>query len=181
MAATRQPASATAARVAGIAEAPPPAQQHRRAKHLAIKPDFARAARLARQAAGVSQRQLALDLGVQPRQIEDTEHSHKPHAVSLLHVVRGPRVWGLRMIGWAANEHEATVHPLPVVLEEPEAVRTARLTRELLDVPTVATAHLSDGVRDRVEAERELHEVREAIAELLGREALLVAEIRRAR
>ena len=182
MASSQRPASAVRAEVTASA---PDVTAHTltRAKHLRLrlKIDAARESRLGRQDAAVTQDQLALDLGVTPTIVKRTELPDEPQAASVLHVVLGPRAWALRLLRWQAAPHRALVVDAPPVVECSEPERTYALQKELLDVLNVRAENLRDGGHDLAEAERELVELRQALAKGHEHEAHLVALVAKLR
>ncbi len=166
MTSSRNSAAQGSAALDSNAAAALPVHPYSRPKRLSLKAEMARASRLAREAAGVTQRQLALDIGAQAAHVARAELAHERETISVLHVARGPRAWALSMIGWAAAEHGATVETLPAVESLPQHARDARVQLECGDVVRAVAEGAADGTHDRgdlIKREREIVEAIEAL------------------
>lgn len=126
-----------------------------RAKHL--KPDFARAARLARETVPepVSQRDVAADLDVPQTIVHRWEQGDDSHAPSVLHVA-GTRFHSLAeaLVRWQASFHELQVlSAVRVLYGDNHAKRLATLIVECGALTTGFAAALVDGVLTDTELE----------------------------
>lgn len=180
MARSQHPAASAAAHRITDAAPMPARVSSDRAKHLKLsarrtkerdKRVLGPALALALDLDGVSQTHLAIACGVDQPQVSRWHSQHETEAPTVLHV-RLAAAAGL--VHWA---RAASVRELPAVVDEPEADRLHRLTKELLDVPTIASKHLvGDGKRDGYERAQERRELLEALAVIEARLALLDSE-----
>lgn len=132
-----------------------------------LKSEFARAARAARNASGLSQRELAAEIGAQPAYVARCELSHEVHALSVLHVASAPeraRERAIGLIRWQADCHGLDITPRARIEHDDEhLVRLSSVMRECSDVPRVLAEALSDGMTTLDELEQIEREARESI------------------
>lgn len=153
-----------------------------------LRADYARASRVAREHADLSQSELADELGVTKPFVGHSERSDsgRPTA-NVLHVASSAhspaaRAWGAEVVRWQAAQLAL------VVLERAEdlfgddhGARLASVTRDCTDVPRELAAALSDGVLTLDELERLEREAREAAQAALEVQAWCAREIARRR
>jgi transcriptional regulator with XRE-family HTH domain len=87
-----------------------------------IKLELSRAARRAREAAGITQEQLASAIDTSranTRRWEDTEHPMSP---SIAHLAIAPRDYALPLLAYAARQHAHEVLAAPVVEQDAAAL-----------------------------------------------------------
>jgi hypothetical protein len=165
------------ARVA-VAEASARGRAAERAKTL--KPDLARALRLARNEHAIEQHELH-----HRRQlVSDWENDDEPHAPTLLHLAacdERSRPVAVAALRWLAAKLGLLVTEAPAIDAVSEEVRAMRVLTECTDVPRALAERRADGRDDVLELERELRETHEALETLAKHAAYLVREIERAK
>lgn len=149
---------------------------------LAIKRRAALISRQARELEGLTQRDLAPELGADQSNLARFEIGTETVAINIVHLVAGARsplarAYVLRIKRWLDSE----INPAADVHGENELARLASLTAESGDVLRCLTASLVDGEQttdELVLLEREAGELEQAAAEARARYA---AELRRRR
>jgi transcriptional regulator with XRE-family HTH domain len=156
-------------------------------RRLALKPELARSLRVDREQAGISQRDLAAELQVQPSHLARCELAAEPHALTELHLAAAAespvaRGWGLGRVRWLASRFAA------VVLERPEPVhgddhgaRLASVTVECSDPVRALAVAQADGSFSIDELEQIEREAREGAQALLELQSWAAERIRKAR
>lgn len=136
-----------------------------------LKPEAARISRASR--VGVSQRELADDLGVDAGYVGRMELAHEPHAPTVLHVAGAPernRPWAEGLIRWQAAKQDLQVlRAARIVHGDNHGVRLSVIVSEVADVLRVFAAAMADGhlTDDELELlDSESREAAEALLEL---------------
>jgi hypothetical protein len=153
----------------------------RRARYL-LKPDLARHAFRAREAAHMAQHEVAEALDTQQPNVHRWEQGGEPHAPSVLHVASGPHEWAEVLVRWQAAQHHLQVSAeVAVVHGDDNAARLASVTVECGDPARVLAAALSDGRLTDDELEQLAREARECWAAAQELEAYASHELARRR
>lgn len=160
-----------------------PAHTHR-PKYLALKPEAARVLRVAMERDGLTQEQLAFAWGLQRAHIARMGLGHERHSPTILHLRCSPasaRHTVRALLAFAAEPHSLSVVPAPVVLDQPEIVRSARVLRECTDLPRAMAENRADGELSIGELETELLEAEQAAETALEHAAHVRRELQRRR
>lgn len=145
-----------------------------------LKGPLALAVRRGAQAAGVSYEQLGLAIDLPKQRVGRMASAAHDDVLDLVRARMAPTVVRMELARFVVDV-DALVINAPKVIECSEAERTYALQKELLDVLNVRAENLRDGAHSLDEAERELVELRQALAKGHEHEAHLVALIAKLR
>jgi transcriptional regulator with XRE-family HTH domain len=98
------------------------------------KRELARLYRSARDAAGLTQRELADRLGVQQKHVACCELDAEPHTFTTAHLVDGPTEWALPIVRGIIGHHRAQLLEGVDAVPESHAVLLAETTGECMGV-----------------------------------------------
>lgn len=151
----------------------------------ALRSDWGRASRAGREAADLSQSELAEELGVTKAYVGRSEIAGTRTVPSVLHVAAAPlaaREWAKAAITFQASRHRLTVVEQPADRHgDDHGARLAAIVTDCTDLPRVLASAGADRVftfAELVEIEREARETMEAAGEV---QAWSAAELARRR
>jgi transcriptional regulator with XRE-family HTH domain len=98
------------------------------------KRELARVYRMAREAAGLTQRELADRLGIQQKHVALCELADEPHTFTTAHLIDGPTEWSLPIMRGVIGHHRAQILEAVETVSETHAVLLAETTGECMGV-----------------------------------------------
>lgn len=138
--------------------------------------DLSRVARAAREAACLTQAELAAEIETRPQLVAEQEHPHQPHLPRIDHVAKAPPAYRRTIVRALAAIDGDVVHASVALVHTDHALRNAALTAEACDVLRTFSSAIADRRIDKSERETLLRELRELISAASEAEAALLAD-----